>query len=494
MPKKIISIDQGTTSTRAVLFDKKCKFINFEQMEHRQHFPADGWVEHNPEEIWKSVVKVTDKLIKKNSLKPSDIAAIGITNQRETTILWDRKTGKPIYPAIVWQDRRTSEFCDVLKKEKGLEEEIQEKTGLLIDPYFSATKLAWILDNVDGARKKAEKGELAFGTIDSFLIWRLTEGKCHKTDATNASRTMLFDIKSYCWDSDLLRLLNIPEQILPEVCDCTHDYGETSLFGGKLKIGGIAGDQQAALVGQCCFNPGEAKSTFGTGCFLLLNTGSEKLSSTNKLLSTIAYRINGKTTYGLEGSIFVAGSAVQWLRDGLKLFKTARDTEEIVKVRHSDSKVLVVPAFTGLGAPHWDPSARGSVFGLTRDTNIADLTAATLESIAFQTKDLIGAMKNDGASFSELRVDGGMVANNWFSQQLSNVLGLTVLRPRVIETTALGAAYLASLNSGLCPDLDSLKSNWSCDKTFEPEEKKVALLNTKYETWLSAVDRTKGLF
>ena len=494
MPKKIISIDQGTTSTRAVLFDKKCKFINFEQMEHKQHFPADGWVEHNPEEIWKSVVKVTDKLIKKNSLKPSDIAAIGITNQRETTILWDRKTGKPIYPAIVWQDRRTSEFCDVLKKEKGLEEEIQEKTGLLIDPYFSATKLAWILDNVDGARKKAEKGELAFGTIDSFLIWRLTEGKCHKTDATNASRTMLFDIKSYCWDSDLLRLLNIPEQILPEVCDCTHDYGETSLFGGKLKIGGIAGDQQAALVGQCCFNPGEAKSTFGTGCFLLLNTGSEKLSSTNKLLSTIAYRINGKTTYGLEGSIFVAGSAVQWLRDGLKLFKTARDTEEIVKVRHSDSKVLVVPAFTGLGAPHWDPSARGSVFGLTRDTNIADLTAATLESIAFQTKDLIGAMKNDGASFSELRVDGGMVANNWFSQQLSNVLGLTVLRPRVIETTALGAAYLACLNSGLCPDLDSLKSNWSCDKTFEPEEKKVALLNTKYETWLSAVDRTKGLF
>jgi len=494
MPKKIISIDQGTTSTRAVLFDKKCKFINFEQMEHKQHFPADGWVEHNPEEIWKSVVKVTDKLIKKNSLKPSDIAAIGIANQRETTILWDRKTGKPIYPAIVWQDRRTSEFCDVLKKEKGLEEEIQEKTGLLIDPYFSATKLAWILDNVDGARKKAEKGELAFGTIDSFLIWRLTEGKCHKTDATNASRTMLFDIKSYCWDSDLLRLLNIPEQILPEVCDCTHDYGETSLFGGKLKIGGIAGDQQAALVGQCCFNPGEAKSTFGTGCFLLLNTGSEKLSSTNKLLSTIAYRINGKTTYGLEGSIFVAGSAVQWLRDGLKLFKTARDTEEIVKVRHSDSKVLVVPAFTGLGAPHWDPSARGSVFGLTRDTNIADLTAATLESIAFQTKDLIGAMKNDGASFSELRVDGGMVANNWFSQQLSNVLGLTVLRPRVIETTALGAAYLASLNSGLCPDLDSLKSNWSCDKTFEPEEKKVALLNTKYETWLSAVDRTKGLF
>ena len=494
MPKKIISIDQGTTSTRAVLFDKKCKFINFEQMEHKQHFPADGWVEHNPEEIWKSVVKVTDKLIKKNSLKPSDIAAIGITNQRETTILWDRKTGKPIYPAIVWQDRRTSEFCDVLKKEKGLEEEIQEKTGLLIDPYFSATKLAWILDNVDGARKKAEKGELAFGTIDSFLIWRLTEGKCHKTDATNAARTMLFDIKSYCWDSDLLRLLNIPEQILPEVCDCTHDYGETSLFGGKLKIGGIAGDQQAALVGQCCFNPGEAKSTFGTGCFLLLNTGSEKLSSTNKLLSTIAYRINGKTTYGLEGSIFVAGSAVQWLRDGLKLFKTARDTEEIVKVRHSDSKVLVVPAFTGLGAPHWDPSARGSVFGLTRDTNIADLTAATLESIAFQTKDLIGAMKNDGASFSELRVDGGMVANNWFSQQLSNVLGLTVLRPRVIETTALGAAYLASLNSGLCPDLDSLKSNWSCDKTFEPEEKKVALLNTKYETWLSAVDRTKGLF
>ena len=494
MSKKIISLDQGTTSSRAVLFDERCNFINFEQREFKQYFPADGWVEHDPEEIWKSVVEVMDKLIKKNSLKPNDIAVVGITNQRETTVLWDKKTGKAIYPAIVWQDRRTSEFCDVLKREKGLEEEIQKKTGLLIDPYFSATKLAWILDNVDQARKKAEKGELAFGTIDSFLIWRLTEGKCHKTDATNASRTMLFDIESHCWESDLLRLLNIPEKILPEVCDSSHDYGETSLFGGNLKIGGVAGDQQAALVGQCCFNPGEAKSTYGTGCFLLLNTGTEKLTSANKLLSTIAYRINGKTTYGLEGSIFVAGSAVQWIRDGLKFFKNASETEEIVKNRNPDSNVLVVPAFTGLGAPHWDPNARGSIFGLTRDTDIADITAATLESIAFQTRDLIEAMEKDGASFSELRVDGGMVVNDWFSQQLSNVLNLTVLRPKVIETTALGAAYLASLNAGLCPDLESLSSRWSADKNFEPEKEEVADLDRRYKTWLSAVERTKGLF
>ena len=494
MSKKIISIDQGTTSTRALLFDSECKFIDFEQKEFPQYFPNDGWVEHNPEDIWESVLTVTKGLIKKHSLSPIDIVSIGITNQRETTLLWDRKTGKAVYPAVVWQDRRTSKHCEDLKKESGLEKEIQDKTGLLIDPYFSGTKLAWILDNVDGVRRKAEEGELAFGTIDSFLVWRLTEGKHHKTDATNASRTMMFDINSNCWDSQLLKLLNIPEEILPQVCDCAHDFGETKLFGGSIKIGGIAGDQQAALIGQRCFNSGEAKSTYGTGCFLLLNTGTKKLNSSNKLLSTIAYRVNGETTYGLEGSIFMAGAAVQWIRDGLKFFKNANETEEIVKHRNADSKVLVVPAFTGLGAPHWDPNARGSIFGITRDTNIADLTAATLESIAFQTKDLIEAMQKDGGSFSELRVDGGMVVNDWFSQQLSNILNLNVVRPKVIETTALGAAYLASLNAGLCEDLGSLNHNWNSDKKFVPEKEKTTDLSLRYETWLSAVERTKGLF
>ena len=494
MPKKVIAIDQGTTSSRAVLFDEKNNLLDFEQKEFNQYFPNDGWVEHDPEEIWGSVFDVTDKLLKKHSLKSSDIAGIGITNQRETTVVWDKKSGKAIYPAIVWQDRRTSVICDRLRNEAGIEQKIQQKTGLLVDPYFSATKLAWILDNVTGARKKAENGELAFGTIDSFLVWRLTEGRQHKTDASNASRTMLFNIDSHCWDEELLDFFKIPRKILPEVCDSAHDYGDTSLFGGSLKIGGIAGDQQSALIGQCCFNRGEAKSTYGTGCFLLLNTGDERISSANKLLSTIAYRLDGKTTYGLEGSIFVAGSAIQWLRDELNFFESAKDSEEIISHRNTKSKVLVVPAFTGLGAPHWDPDSRGSIFGLTRDTSIADLTAATLESIAFQTKDLIGAMESDGAKFSELRVDGGMVANNWFSQQLANILNIDVLRPRVIETTALGASYLASMNAGLCPNIESLNSSWESEKKFQPQQKENKNLQEKYKTWLSAVERTKGLY
>jgi len=494
MSKKVIAIDQGTTSSRAVLFDEKNNLLDFEQKEFNQYFPNDGWVEHDPEEIWKSVFDVTDKLLKKHSVKPSDLAAIGITNQRETTVVWDKKSGKAIYPAIVWQDRRTSDLCDGLRKEAGTEQKIQQKTGLLVDPYFSATKLAWILDNVTGARKKAENGELAFGTIDSFLVWRLTEGREHKTDATNASRTMLFNIDSHCWDDELLDFLKIPRKILPEVCDSVHDYGDTTLFGGNLKIGGIAGDQQSALIGQCCFNPGEAKSTYGTGCFLLLNTGDKRIFSTNRLLSTIAYRLDGKTTYGLEGSIFVAGSAIQWLRDELNFFESAKDSEEIISHRNVKSKVLVVPAFTGLGAPHWDPESRGSIFGLTRNTSIADLTAATLESIAFQTKDLIGAMENDGANFSDLRVDGGMVANNWFSQQLANILNIDVLRPKVIETTALGASYLASMKAGLCPNIESLSSSWVSEKTFYSEEKEIKILQEKYRIWLSAVESTKGLY
>ena len=494
MSKKVIAIDQGTTSSRAVLFDEKNNLLDFEQKEFKQYFPNDGWVEHDPEELWKSVFDVTDRLIKKHSLKPSDIAGIGITNQRETTVVWDKQSGKAIYPAIVWQDRRTTELCDGLRKETGIEQKIQQKTGLLVDPYFSATKLAWILDNVTGARKKAENGELAFGTIDSFLVWRLTQGRQHKTDATNASRTMLFNIDSHCWDDELLDFLKIPKKILPEVCDSVHDFGDTSLFGGNLKIGGIAGDQQSAFIGQCCFNPGEAKSTYGTGCFLLLNTGDKRISSENRLLSTIAYRLEGKTTYGLEGSIFVAGSAVQWLRDELNFFDSARDSEEIISHRNLKSKVLVVPAFTGLGAPHWDPDSRGSIFGLTRDTSVADLTAATLESIAFQTKELIGAMQNDGANFSELRVDGGMVANNWFSQQLANILNIDVLRPKVIETTALGASYLASMKAGLCPNIKSLNSSWVSEKTFCSEKKETKDLQEKYQIWLSAVERTKGLY
>ena len=494
MSKKIISIDQGTTSSRAVLFDDRGGLIDFIQKEHKQYFPKNGWVEHDPEEIWRSVAEVTGKLISRHSLNSNDIGAIGIANQRETSLLWEKKSGKVIYPAIVWQDRRTAEFCNKLKKEKGLEKKIQNKTGLLIDPYFSATKLAWILDNVDGARKKARNGDLAFGTIDSFLVWRLTEGKHHKTDATNASRTMLFNINSNCWDKELLKLLNIPEQVLPEVCDNVYDFGNTNLFTGSLKIGGIAGDQQSALIGQCCFNTGEAKSTFGTGCFLLLNTGSNKITSKNKLLSTIAYRFNDKITYGLEGSIFVAGSAVQWIRDELKFIKTAKETEEVVKNRDPNSRVIVVPAFTGLGAPHWDPNARGSIFGLTRDTGISELTAATLESIAFQTRDLLEAMENDGASFSELRVDGGMISNDWFSQQLSSVLNRRVLRPKIIETTALGAAYLASIQIGLSPDLESLSSNWASEKIFIPDKKQITHLEEKYNKWKSAVERTKGLF
>ena len=391
-----MAIDQGTTSSRAVIFDQDGSFIDYEQKEFKQFFPNDGWVEHDPDEIWESVLSVSETLIKRLDLKPSDIASIGITNQRETTLVWNKKTGRPVYPAIVWQDRRTSELCNNLKT-PDLEKMIQAKTGLLIDPYFSATKLAWILDNVDGAREGANNGDLLFGTVDSFLVWKLTGGKEHKTDATNASRTMLFNIAENSWDVELLNLFKIPESMLPEVCDNVHDYGVTNLFGGSIAIGGAAGDQQAALIGQCCFEEGDVKSTYGTGCFVILNTGKDFLKSKNKLLSTIAYRIDGEITYGMEGSIFVAGSAIQWLRDGLNFFESASDTETLIQQAHEDSKVVVVPALTGLGAPHWDPEARGAIYGLTRDSGAAEITKATLESITYQTKDLLGAMRQDGA-------------------------------------------------------------------------------------------------
>lgn len=487
MNKKIIAIDQGTTSSRAVLFNQEGSILDFEQKEFQQFFPNDGWVEHSPEEIWKSVVDVTSALFKRHALEPADIGSIGITNQRETTVVWDRLTGKSVYPAIVWQDRRTAEFCSNLSN-NSLKDSIQQKTGLLLDPYFSATKLAWILDNVEGSRKRAEEGDLLFGTIDSFLLWKLTEGKVHKTDATNASRTMLFNIHDDQWDQDLLKLFGIPRKMLPEVCDNVHDYGSTSLLGGSISIGGMAGDQQSALIGQCCFSEGDIKSTYGTGCFVIMNTGNKALLSKNKLLSTIAYRINNEITYGLEGSIFVAGSAVQWLRDGLKFFESAAETEALVQEANKNSKVIVVPAFTGLGAPHWDPDSRGAIFGLTRDSSIADITKATLESVAFQTKDLIEAMKSDGAKLNELKIDGGMVTNSWFAQELANVLGLEAFRPKVVETTALGAAFLAGINAGIFEGLDSLANQWQCERVFEPATLEHS--QEKYKAWNEAVKRT----
>ena len=481
MSKKIISIDQGTTSSRAVIFSDKGELIGFEQLEFKQFFPNDGWVEHDPEEIWLSVVEVLNLSIKRFNLSASDIASIGITNQRETVVIWDKKTGKPIYNAIVWQDRRTSDFCDSLKDSQDL---IQQKTGLTMDPYFSASKVNWILDQVNGARKRAENGELLFGTIDSFLIWKLTEGRDHKTDVSNASRTMLYNIETNEWDEELLSLFKVPSNILPTVCDNAYDFGYTELLGGKVSIGGVAGDQQSALIGQCCFEIGEVKSTYGTGCFMMLNTGNEIIQSSNKLLSTIAYRLEGKTTYALEGSIFVAGSAIQWLRDGLNFFENASESEDLALQAKDNSRVLVVPALTGLGAPYWDADARGAIFGLTRDTGISEITKAVLESVVYQTKDLLEAMKNDNASFNSLKIDGGMVANNWFSQELSNVLQVKVSRPKVIETTSLGAAYLAGLHAGVFDTLSSLKENWSIDKEFKPRNSR-----NGYLEWKEAVNK-----
>jgi len=481
MSKKIISIDQGTTSSRAVIFSDKGELIGFEQKEFSQLFPNDGWVEHNPEEIWQSVLQVLEQSIKRFDLTSLDIASIGITNQRETVVIWDKKTGKPIYNAIVWQDRRTSDFCDSLKGSQNL---IQQKTGLTVDPYFSASKVNWILDQVKGARKRAENGELLFGTIDSFLIWKLTEGRDHKTDASNASRTMLYNIETNAWDEELLSLFNIPSNLLPTVCDNSHDFGYTELLGGKVSIGGVVGDQQSALIGQCCFEVGEVKSTYGTGCFMMVNTGNEIHKSSNKLLSTIAYRLDGKTTYALEGSIFVAGSAIQWLRDGLNFFENASESEDLALKAKDNSRIIVVPALTGLGAPYWDADARGAIFGLTRDTGIPEITKAVLESVVYQTKDLLEAMKNDNASFNSLKIDGGMVKNNWFSQELSNVLQVEVSRPKVIETTSLGAAYLAGLHSGVFDTLSSLKENWSIDKEFQPQKP-----SNGYLEWKEAVNK-----
>ncbi|MCP4877750.1 MAG: glycerol kinase GlpK [Gammaproteobacteria bacterium] len=469
MSQYILSIDQGTTSSRAMLFDTNGHAVFTAQQEFGQHFPKDGWVEHNAEEIWVTTLAVVREALDKAKSEQHDIAAIGITNQRETTVVWDRSSGEPVYHAIVWQDRRTASFCEALR-EQGLEPEVSAKTGLLLDPYFSGTKVNWILDNVGGARERAEKGELAFGTIDSFLIWRLTGGEVHATDATNASRTLMFNIHTQQWDNDLLGMLSVPTSLLPEVLDCADDYGSTSktLLDAEIPIASVAGDQQAALIGQACFERGMIKSTYGTGCFMMLNTGDQALTSNNKLLTTVAYRLNGKTTYALEGSIFVAGAAVQWLRDGIGVIESARETEALAASLDSNNGVYLVPAFTGLGAPHWDPDARGAIFGITRDTGPAELVRATLESVCYQTFDLLEAKRRDGLKPTRLRIDGGMVQNNWLCSFLADILDIIVERPVETETTALGVAYLAGLQVGLFESLDDISKRWQADREFDP--------------------------
>ena len=489
--KHILAIDQGTTSTRAIIFDTSGNPLGTAQQEFTQLFPRDGWVEHNPEEIWRTTLEVVSNALTQSDALGGEVVAIGITNQRETTIVWDRVTGQPIYNAIVWQDRRTAATCERLRSE-GYERMVAERTGLLLDPYFSGTKIAWILDNVEGARTRALAGELAFGTTDCFLLWRLTAGKVHATDATNASRTLLFDIHRNEWDETLLSMLDVPGSLLPEVKDSADEFGDCrkELFGRTIPIRGIAGDQQAAAIGQACFEPGMIKSTYGTGCFVLLNTGEQALVSEHQLLTTIAYRLQGRTCYALEGSIFVAGAAVQWLRDGIKVIDSAAETEGLASSLDSNHGVYTVPAFTGLGAPHWDPHARGAIFGLTRDTGIAELVRATLESVCYQTNDLINAMREDGANASPLalRVDGGMVANNWLMQFLADVLDVVVERPVVTETTALGAAYLAGLQSGLFDSLSDLSERWRRESVFTPALEP-STRQTLIDGWEAAVAR-----
>ncbi|PRY65781.1 glycerol kinase [Vreelandella songnenensis] len=493
MSSYLLAIDQGTTSSRAILFNREGQIAAIAQQEFTQHFPSDGWIEHDPDDLWESVVATCRQVLEKAQTKASDVAGVGITNQRETTLLWDRSTGKPLYNAIVWQDRRTSEQCQLLR-DQGHTETVQAKTGLLIDPYFSATKLAWLLDNVEGARERAERGELAFGTVDSFLIWRLTGGKQHVTDATNASRTALFNIHTQQWDEELLTLFNIPASLLPEVKDSSDDFGmvEADLLGAELPIAGVAGDQQAALVGQACFKPGMGKSTYGTGCFMIVNTGDTPSLSQNRLLTTVGYRLNGKPTYAMEGSIFVAGATVQWLRDGLNLFADAAETEALAKETRYGHSVYLVPAFTGLGAPYWDPKARGAIFGLTRDTGIAEIVAAGLQAVCYQTRDLQHCMNDDmDATPSKLRVDGGMVKNSWLMQFLADMLDIEVDRPTILETTALGAAYLAGLRLGWYDSLEEIEQLWRCEKSFLPSMDS-ATRESLYQGWLDAVSRVRS--
>ena len=484
----LLAIDQGTTSSRAIVFDADGSIRTVAQREFTQHFPAGGWVEHDPEEIWSATLAVTREAL---AAAGGAVAAIGITNQRETTVVWDRASGAPIHRAIVWQDRRTAAKCRALR-DAGHESAVSEKTGLLLDPYFSATKLAWTLDHVDGARDRASAGELAFGTIDTFLIWRLTSGRVHATDATNASRTLLFDIHTQAWDDTLLQLFDVPRSVLPEVRDSAADFGTASpeVLGQAIPIAGVAGDQQAATVGQACFQPGMMKSTYGTGCFAVMNTGAEAVRSRNRLLTTVAWRLEGEPTYALEGSIFVAGAAVQWLRDGLRVIDDAPQTEALASGLPDSGGVYLVPAFTGLGAPHWDPDARGAIYGLTRDAGPAHLARAALESVCFQTRDLIAAMEADrGAAIDRLRVDGGMIGNAWLLQALADIVGVTVERPRNAETTALGAAYLAGLQAGVFRSVDDIGERWARDAECTPrmaDRERERLVRG----WESAVART----
>ena len=487
----VLAIDQGTTSSRAIVFRSDISIAAVAQQEFPQHFPASGWVEHEPEDIWTSTIITCRDALDKAGLSARDVAAIGITNQRETTVVWDRATGQAVHRAIVWQDRRTADICARLKNE-GHELKISEKTGLIIDPYFSGTKVAWILDHVPGARERAEAGELMFGTIDCYLLWRLTGGKVHATDATNASRTLLFNIQTGQWDDELLELLRVPRTMLPEVKDSSAHFGETipDLFGGSIAIAGIAGDQQAATIGQACFTPGMMKSTYGTGCFALLNTGTTPVVSKNRLLTTIAYQLGGVRTYALEGSIFVAGSAVQWLRDGLGIIKHAAETGPLADKSDSLQSVYLVPAFVGMGAPYWNPRVRGALFGLTRNTGPAELAHATLESVCYQTYDLWTAMRSDwpdaSAATIVLRVDGGMTASDWTMQRLADLLDAPVDRPMIQETTALGAAYLAGLHAGVYPEPSRFADNWRLEHRFKPAMS-AATRERKLKGWARAV-------
>ncbi|TPE52724.1 glycerol kinase GlpK [Amaricoccus solimangrovi] len=491
----ILAIDQGTTSTRAIVFDAKLAPRASAQEEFPQIFPRSGWVEHDPADLWSTTAATCRAAIERARLRPADIAAIGITNQRETTLVWDRATGRPIHNAIVWQDRRGAPLCERLAAE-GMGGLVTERTGLLLDPYFSATKLKWLLDTVEGARARAERGDLLFGTVDCYLIWQLTDGAVHATDATNAARTMLYDIRKGRWDPDLLALFGVPAAMLPEVRDCAADFGTTraDLFGRPIPILGVAGDQHAATVGQACFGPGMLKSTYGTGCFAVLNTGETLVPSRNRLLSTIAYQLDGKPTYALEGSIFIAGAVVQWLRDGLGLIRTAAETQPLAERANPEAAVYLVPAFTGLGAPYWDPEARGAILGLTRDTGPAEFARAALESVAFQTRDLWEAMRDDWASTgaaagtATLRVDGGMSASDFAMQALADILGAPVDRPKVIETTALGAGWLAGMRAGLYPGPAEFAASWALERRFEPEMPKDRR-ESKYAGWRDAVSR-----
>jgi glycerol kinase len=492
----ILAIDQGTTSSRAIVFGPGGRVVSQAQQEFPQHYPAPGWVEHDPADLWSTTAATCRAAVERAGLRPADIAGIGITNQRETTLVWDRATGKPVHNAIVWQDRRTAPLCDRLRAE-GHEALATEVTGLLLDPYFSATKLAWVLENVEGARARAERGELLFGTVDSWLIWQLTGGKVHVTDATNAARTMLYDIGKGRWSSRMCALLGVPMAMLPEVRDCAAEFGVTraDLFGREIPILGVAGDQQAATIGQACFAPGMLKSTYGTGCFALLNTGAERVTSQNRLLSTIAYRLDGQVTYALEGSIFIAGAVVQWLRDGLKIIRAAPETQPLAEAADPAQEVILVPAFTGLGAPYWKPQARGAVFGLTRNAGPAELAKAALESVGFQTRDLWEAMRADWAATGAvgeaqvLRVDGGMSASDWAMQFLADILGAPVDRPQVLETTALGAAWLAGSRAGAWPGMAEFAEGWALERRFTPAMP-AEVRDRRYAAWQRAVAAT----